>query len=477
LPGGKTLTIARFGIIDLFQNPADEVNDYVDFSPLYEDMSNPNLNLLTTLIRRKEEVMKNFYPYVLRSISRPILGVVILSLLAGLAAAVEPPPEFLTTWGSKGPGDGQFCYPRGIAVDGTGNIYVVDTDNHRIQKFDADGTFLTKWGSYGMGDGRFLYPYGIAVDSADDIYVSDMYNNRIQKFDADGTFLTKWGSKGPGEGQFLYPRGIAVDGSGDIYVADMYNHRIQKFDADGTFLTTWGSYGTGEGQFLCPYGVAVDGSGDIYVADTYNHRIQKFDADGTFLTTWGSNGKADSLFLSPYGVAVDGVGNVYVADTYNHRIQKFGNPFIEVDIDIRPWSCRNPLNMRSRGVLPVAILGSEDLDVRTIDVSTITLSLEGAEEGAAPTPIRSSYADLSGPLEGELCDRHELGPDGYEDLFLKFKTRAVARAIGAIGELNHGDEVVLIMRGSLKDGIQFEAEDSVKIIKKRCKRHWKWRRK
>jgi hypothetical protein len=102
--------------------------------------------------------------------------------------------------------------------------------------------------------------------------------------------------------------------------------------------------------------------------------------------------------------------------------------------------------------------------------------LEGAEEGA--TPIRSIYADLSGPLEGELCDWHELGPDGYEDLFLKFKTRAVARAIKAIGELNHGDEVVLIMTGSLEDGTQFEAEDSVKIIKKirkRCRPHWKWR--
>jgi hypothetical protein len=175
-------------------------------------------------------------------------------------------------------------------------------------------------------------------------------------------------------------------------------------------------------------------------------------------------------------VAADGADNVYVADTSNHRVQKFGYPSldVEVEVDIRPWSCRNPLNLRSRGVLPVAILGSEVFDVRDIDVTTITLSLEGAEGGAVP--IRSRYADVSGPLEGEICDWHELGPDGYEDLVLKFKTRAVARVIKALGEVNRGDEVILIIRGSLEDGTQFEAEDSVKIIKGRCRKHKKWKK-
>jgi hypothetical protein len=181
------------------------------------------------------------------------------------------------------------------------------------------------------------------------------------------------------------------------------------------------------------------------------------------------------------------VGNVYVADTFNDRIQKFGNPSIDPDIDIRPWSCRNPLNMRSRGVLPVAILGSEDFDVRAIDVSTVILSLKESKDGAKP--IRSRYADVSGPLARELCDRHELGPDGYEDffwffktrdgyedLFLLFKTRDVARTVRTIGELNHEDEVVLTIRGSLEGGIQFEGEDSVKIIKKRWRKHRRWRK-
>jgi sugar lactone lactonase YvrE len=441
-------------------------------------------------------------------------------LPVGSVAAVQPPLEFLAQWGSLGSGDGQFSKPHGVAVDRAGNVYVADTYNHRIQKFDADGNYLTQWGFYGWGNGQFYYPKGIAVDAADNVYVADTSNHRIQKFDADGNYLTQWGFYGWGRGQFYFPKGIAVDGTDKVYVADT-SHRVQKFDANGTFLAQWGSYGTGEGQFYYPNDVGVDSADDVYVSDMgdriqkfdangtfltqwglsgqgegefsspyavavddaytvyvadMNNRIQEFDADGTFITQWGSYGQGEGEFYSPCGVAADGMGNVYVADTSNHRIQKFGTPPIEsmeVDIDIRPWSCRNPLNMRSRGVLPVAILSSEVFDVRDIDVTTITLSLEGAEGGAVP--IRSRYADVSGPLTGEICDWHEFGPDGYEDLVLKFKTRAVARVIKALGEVNHGDVVVLTIRGSLEDGTQFEGEDSVKIVK-RGKKHWKRRR-
>jgi len=231
---------------------------------------------------------------------------------------------FVTTWGSSGTGDGEFRRPEGIAVDGSGYVYVADTYNDRIQKFTADGTFVTTWGSSGTGDGEFTSPYGIAVDGSGNVYVADQYNDRIQKFTADGTFVTTWGSSGTGDGEFRYPEGIAVDGSGNVYVADQYNHRIQKFTADGTFVTTWGSYGTGDGEFRYPEGIAVDGSGNVYVADRWNDRIQKFTADGTFVTTWGgSSGTGDGEFRYPEGIAVDGSGNVYVADTWNDRIQKF----------------------------------------------------------------------------------------------------------------------------------------------------------
>jgi sugar lactone lactonase YvrE len=273
--------------------------------------------------------------------------------------------SFVRTWGSYGTGDGQFNFPKGIAIDSSGNVYVADSDNHRIQKFTADGTFITKWDSYGTGDGQFSYPQGIAVDSSDNVYVAgsriqkftadgtfitkwftadgqlsfplsiavdssgnvyvaDTYYSRIQKFTADGTFITEWGSEGTADGQFSYPQGIAVDSSGNVYVADSDNHRIQKFDSSGTFITKWGSEGTADGQFSYPFSIAIDSSDNVYAADARNSRIQKFDSSGTFITKWGSEGTADGQFGSPQAIAVDSSGNVYVGDgSPNHRIQEF----------------------------------------------------------------------------------------------------------------------------------------------------------
>ncbi len=89
-------------------------------------------------------------------------------------------PPFLTEWGSQGSGDGQFANPTGVAVDGSGNVFVADF-NSRIQKFTNTGTFLTKWGCPGSGDGQFSFPTGVAVDGSGNVFVADG-NNRIQKF-------------------------------------------------------------------------------------------------------------------------------------------------------------------------------------------------------------------------------------------------------------------------------------------------------
>jgi sugar lactone lactonase YvrE len=188
----------------------------------------------------------------------------------------EQPPDFLLQWGSAGTGEGQFDVPADVAVDSSGNVYVADRDNHRIQKFTADGEFLLQWGSQGTGEGQLFFPRGVAVDSSDNVYVADPGNERIQKFTADGEFLLQWGSAGSGEGQFDNPAGVGVDSSGNVYVTDFNNHRIQKFTADGEFLAQWGSAGSDEGQFSFPVGVAVDSSDNVYVADPGNSRIQKF---------------------------------------------------------------------------------------------------------------------------------------------------------------------------------------------------------
>jgi len=253
--------------------------------------------------------------------------------------------DLITQWGSQcqlpgfgcvdsdgaGPlefGDGQFWIPRGVATDASGNTYVVDSTNHRIQKFDSNGSFLLKWGSPGSGDGQFQWPWDIAVDSETNVYVTDILNNqRVTKYDRDGNFLLRWELGGVECGISL---GIATDAVNNVYVTNDCNNSVQKFDSRGGFLLAWGSQGSGDGQFEGPRGVALDASGNIYVADFRNHRIQKFDSDGEFLTKWGSRGSGAGQFESPPDVGVDAAGNVYVIDAGNDRIQKFGVPATDV---------------------------------------------------------------------------------------------------------------------------------------------------
>jgi streptogramin lyase len=234
---------------------------------------------------------------------------------------------------TPGAGDRQFNNPQGVAVDTQGNIYVLDTNNHRIQKLAPDGTFLNKWGTGGVEDGYFNYPQGGALDAQGNIYVADTNNDRIQKLAPNGDFLNKWGILGTKDGQFRGPSSVTMDFQGNIYVADTSNHRIQKFAPDGTFLAKWGTPGAGDGQFRIPSSVAVDAQGNIYVADTNNHRIQKLAPNGDFLGKWGIVGVGDGQFSNPYGVMVDTQGNIYVSDYGNNRIQKFlettGNVTIE----------------------------------------------------------------------------------------------------------------------------------------------------
>jgi sugar lactone lactonase YvrE len=218
--------------------------------------------------------------------------------------------EFVTKWGSEGNNDGQFYSPAGLAIDTNGYIYVSDSHNHRVQKFDANGSYINQWGSQGSANGKFGFPAGIAIDTNGYIYVSDgLSNNRVQKFDTNGGFISKWGSSGSGNGQFDGPSGITVDSNGDIYIVDTWNYRIQKLDSNGNFITKWGSEGTGNGQFNRPDGIAIDSNGLIYIADTYNDRIQKFrmtdqtDSDGVWEITPSQtlNKKSPkSKYISPY---------------------------------------------------------------------------------------------------------------------------------------------------------------------------------
>ncbi|KKN95728.1 hypothetical protein LCGC14_0175970 [marine sediment metagenome] len=233
--------------------------------------------------------------------------------------------DFLLEWGSTGTGDSEFDVPYFIDVDSTGNVYVADMINDRVQKFDSTGTFLLEWGTPGTGDGQFgtNSPQGIAVDSFGDVYVTDPTNDRIQKFNNTGTYLSQFGTGGTGNGQFDLPGGIAVDSSGNIYVADTYNHRVQIFNSTHDYISLFGSSGSGDGQFSYPLDIAVDSLANIYVVDTVNHRVQKFNSTNDYVSQFGSQGTGDAEFDFPQSIAIDVSGNLYVVDAQNNRIQKF----------------------------------------------------------------------------------------------------------------------------------------------------------
>ena len=247
---------------------------------------------------------------------------------------------FVLEWGTTGTAPGEFNFPVGIDVDNAANVFVIDSGNDRVQKFNADGSFILEWGSMGAGQGQFEEPQGIAVDPTGSfVYVSDGESAtayRIQKFDSNGNFVLEWGVTGSAPGEFDVPVDLEVDSNGDVYVTDLNNSRIQKFDDNGNFLLEWGTSGSGPGEFTSPIGITVDPSGDVYVSDSGIPRIQKFDSSGNYLLEWGTLGIGPGQFNFGSSLAADGSGNIYVGDFSLNRVQVFdasGNY-------IGQWGCR-----------------------------------------------------------------------------------------------------------------------------------------
>jgi DNA-binding beta-propeller fold protein YncE len=186
--------------------------------------------------------------------------------------------------GGKGTGNGQFDWPRGLAVDGAGNVLVSDANNGRIQKFSSAGVFLASIGRSGSGEGEFRAPNGIAVDKSGNIYVADVLNQRVQKIKPDATFIAQWNGPEPG---FVGPGDIAMGPDNSIYVVDQGNARIVKFGSGWRVLAVWGTRGAGDGQFNEATSVAVDEKTNrVYVADPRNRRIEVFDTNGKFVANW-----------------------------------------------------------------------------------------------------------------------------------------------------------------------------------------------
>jgi len=222
---------------------------------------------------------------------RKITSSGVVTTLAGLAGTIG---------GADGTNSAaRFNGPSGVAVDSSGNVYVADNYNHTIRKITPAGAVTTLAGLSGVPGGadgtnsvaRFNTPFGVAVDGSGNVYVGDNGNSTIRKITPAGAVTTLAGLSGnlgidDGTGKaarFDYPRGVAVDGSGNVYVADYYNYTIRKVTPAGAVTTLAGlaqTYGSDDGtgsaaRFDYPQGVAVDSSGNVYVADTGSQSIRK----------------------------------------------------------------------------------------------------------------------------------------------------------------------------------------------------------
>jgi streptogramin lyase len=309
--------------------------------------------------KRYEELTMKRWAYTL---SAPALLTLTLFASQSGAQSVYTPYTFTTLVGTAGQvgradgtgGEARFNYPFGLTVDPACNIYVADSSNHTIRKVTPAGVVTTLAGlagSFGSMDGtgsaaRFYHPRGVAVDGAGNVYVTDTDNYTIRKVTPAGVVTTLAGLAGTGgnadgtgsAAQFSHPSGAVVDSAGNLLVADTSNHTIRKVTPAGIVTTLAGLAGiTGSAdgtnstaRFYDPYGLAVDSTGNVYVADLGNHTIRKVTPEGVVTTLAGqagTYGSADGTggaarFNLPWGVAVDSAGNVFVADAYNHTIRK-----------------------------------------------------------------------------------------------------------------------------------------------------------
>lgn len=233
------------------------------------------------------------------------------------------------TWGGDGQGDGQFKEPWGIAVAPDGNVYVADTWNHRVQYFDPNGKFLGKWGKLGDAKGStssdpgiFWGPRAIAVSQSGEVYVTDTGNKRVQVFGLDGTFKRMFGGTGNAPGQFNEEVGLALDPQGNVWVADTWNNRIQKLSPTGEPLLQIPVSGGWQSQAVTnkPY-LTVDAQGRVTASFPDQNRLGRWSADGQQLQDISLPGGG-----SPVGVAAAPDGRLLVADARGNVVDSLPSP-------------------------------------------------------------------------------------------------------------------------------------------------------
>ena len=338
-----------------------------------------------------------------------------------------------------------LSFPWDVAVGTSGSFYIADAGDFRIRKVDAAGiiTTVAGTGSPGFsGDGgpavnaQLDVASGVAVDGSGNVYIADGENSRIRKVDAAGTITTIAGTGNPGfsgddgpavNAQLDVPSGVAVDGSGNIYIADVGNSRIRKVDAAGTITTIAGTGNSGfsgddgpavNAQLDVPLKVAADGSSNLYIADYGSRRIRKVDSAGIITTIAGGSLRSGgncgpalaAELVDPVGIAVDQVGGIIVASVFGRTVRRLSvtapSKCTTLPATLSEWTVS-----RSR----VAFGGISSRGCLTLDGPINGVSyLVHTSEWQRRAPGTSVWSTVGGTLRtGRLCAFEPTEPGQY----------------------------------------------------------------
>ena len=343
----------------------------------------------------------------------------------------------IRTWGGHGTDNTHLTRPYGVAVDGSGNVYVADSDNERIQEFSGTGTYLNTYGGNTNAGGSFTQLRRVAVNpTTGDVYGADLWDYHIDRFTSPTlTPAQIYGNVPPKTGFFNEPSGITFGPSGSLYVADSVNQRMQIF-SPGATGTTWtfskafGARGWGAGDlsgFNWPRDIsAVPGTGNVWVADTKNNRLLEFDSAGNSTSNFVNVGGS---LTWPYAVDAT-TPNLIVADTFMNKVEALktdGTGAVWSDTSANGINFKNPYDVAVvNGIVYVADSGNK----RIVELNATTGAYVDSITNS--TQLHSPQGVAVDPISGSIW----VSDTGYNKLVQFTSTGQWVQTVGAAGAGN-----------------------------------------